>query len=253
MPAAQPPPSVVERRDRVPRRCTGTARSAYMSIPWPEARAAASGPRRRSRRGRACGTAPTGGRPGRAAACRAARRRAAGRRGPPGSPTSGCGRTTTTSAASSMRCAADLTQPSHVARQLVGGALAEQPAVDARDLDRVHVRHASCCGRSGRGRCRWSFGSSTSRTVRIGSTISSRSGPTPRWSIVRAQPARHADVVLATLVAEADEAVEHVVVLVQPHVGGEAHLPAGRRSSTRSGRRSTAGRSRPRPAKESVI
>ena len=40
---------------------------------------------------------------------------------------------------------------------------------------------------------------------------------------VGAEPARQADVVLLALVAEADEPVEHVVVLVEPHVRGQAN------------------------------
>ena len=39
-----------------------------------------------------------------------------------------------------------------------------------------------------------------------------------------AQPAGQPDVVLAARVADADEAVEHVVVLVEPHVRGEADV-----------------------------
>ena len=44
---------------------------------------------------------------------------------------------------------------------------------------------------------------------------------------VRPEPAGQTDVVLAALVADADEAVEHVVVLVQPDVRGQAHLALG--------------------------
>jgi hypothetical protein len=40
---------------------------------------------------------------------------------------------------------------------------------------------------------------------------------------LRPQPPGQPDVVLSTVVAQTDEAVEHVVVLVQPYVGRQAH------------------------------
>ena len=72
-----------------------------------------------------------------------------------------------------------------------------------------------------------SLSSRTRRNVRIGSTISMRSGPDAVVVDVRPQPAGQADVVLPALVADADEAVEHVVVLVQPDVRRQAHVAVG--------------------------
>ena len=49
---------------------------------------------------------------------------------------------------------------------------------------------------------------------------------------VRPQPARQPDVVLPTVVTQAHEAVEHVVVLVQPHVAAKHTLPAASAAQT---------------------
>ena len=49
---------------------------------------------------------------------------------------------------------------------------------------------------------------------------------------VRPEPAGQTDVVLAALVAEADEAVEHVVVLVEPDVRGQADVASMSRQHT---------------------
>ena len=78
----------------------------------------------------------------------------------------------------------------------------------------------------------------TSRSVRIGSMISTRSGP-PRSDPCRSQAAREGNVLLAAVVSEADEPVEEVVF------GTAARWRSGtrcrrRRTGRRNGRRSNA-------------
>ena len=118
---------------------------------------------------------------------------------------------------------ADLDPALAPADQLVGGALAEQPAVDASDLHRDPRRAARCCGTARRRRCRTRC--PRARSAACASARRSRCAAADAEVVhVRSQAAGEADVVLTAVVADADEPVEDVVVLVQPHVGGQADV-----------------------------
>ena len=120
--------------------------------------------------------------------------------------------------------AADFDPSVALAGDLVGGALGEQPAVDAAHLDRAHVRNVGgVAGHVERDSDRVLVEHESHGLEWLEDLDPQRSGAERLH--VRPLPARDAHVILATLVAKAHEAVEHVVVGVQPHVRGERHRP----------------------------
>ena len=110
------------------------------------------------------------------------------------------------------------------ADELVGGALAEQPTVDAGDLHRILVgQHRAAAQHVAGNPVVVVLEDEAQRAHRLDELDAQR--PDAVDVQVGPQPAGQPDVVLTALVADAHEAVEDVVVLVQPHVGGQADVP----------------------------
>ena len=109
------------------------------------------------------------------------------------------------------------------ADELVGGALAEQPTVDACDLHGVLVRqHRAVAQHVAGDAVVVVLEHEAQRLHRLDDLDAQRSDAVVVH--VGSQPTGQPDVVLSVLVADAHEAVENVVVLVQPDVGGQAHV-----------------------------
>jgi hypothetical protein len=124
----------------------------------------------------------------------------------------------------------DLDPPFAAARDLVGGPLADEPAVDPRHLDGAHVRDAVGVARHVEGEAVGAVLEDQSHRLQ-GTEDLEPERPHTEVLHVGTQSARQPDVVLLALVAQADEAVEDVVVLVEAHVRREAHQPVGVRGA----------------------
>ena len=112
------------------------------------------------------------------------------------------------------------------ADELVGGPLAEQTAVEAGDLDRVLVRQDGAVADDvARDAVVVLLEHQPELLHRRDDLDAQRSDAVVVE--VGAQPSRQADVVLAALVTQADEPVEHVVVLVETDVRGETDVALG--------------------------
>ena len=109
------------------------------------------------------------------------------------------------------------------AGHLVGRSLAQQPAVDPGHLDRAHVRRVLRVAGDVEGEPVLVLVEHESHGAHRLDDLQPQRADADRVE-VGAQPARQPDVVLAAVVAQAHEAVEHVVVLVEPHVRGEADV-----------------------------
>ena len=117
--------------------------------------------------------------------------------------------------------------PAHAAAdELVGGPLAEQPAVDACDLDGILVRtHGAVAQHVTSDAELVVLEHEAQRAHRFDDLDPQR--PHAVVVDVRPPPPRQPDVVLPALVADADEPVEHIVVLVEPNVRGQADVAVG--------------------------
>ncbi len=120
--------------------------------------------------------------------------------------------------------APDLDPPGRGAGDLVRGPLRQQPAVEAAHLDRSHVRGVGAVTGDVEPDSDGVVVEHQAHGFQRLDDLEPQ-GPGAELFHVGAEPARDAHVVLPTLVSEADEAVEHVVVGVQPDVRRECHRP----------------------------